>query len=297
MEVPDSLFAEKDVLLGPHTWYRVGGAADLVLSPRDTSECRRAVEWMARQSGPVLVLGGGTNVLICDEGFRGTVLMTRALKDMHGSGKDCFYVGAGVALERMVREVMLAHNYAGVGALAGIPGSVGGAIYMNAGTSNGSICNLLDSVDVVSDKGLRRLEVTSDMFDYRFQKVCSPEQVITGAVFRFEHSDKDQTAVFDHYCKRRLDKQPQGRCCGSVFKNPPGDHAGRLLEACGLKGERRGGAEVSRIHANFIMNVSNATFDDILGLMRLCRKRVMDQFGIWLEPEVKMIGESGLREL
>jgi UDP-N-acetylmuramate dehydrogenase len=174
--------------------------------------------------------------------------------------------------------------------LTGIPGSVGGAVYMNAGTVNGSICQLMDYVRLARESGEAIVDVTPERYAYRRQALCGPGDLILEGRFRFERSVDDQRGVYEHYMKRRREKQPQGRCCGSVFKNPPGDHAGRLIEACGLKGERRGGARVSPMHANFIMNEAGASCADILALIALCKRRVRERFGVELEEEVRVIG-------
>jgi UDP-N-acetylmuramate dehydrogenase len=166
---------------------------------------------------------------------------------------------------------------------------VGGAIYMNAGTANGSTCDFLESVDLMSLEGLRSLPMEPSLYSYRGQRFCGIDDVILGGVFRFSPAEEDQRAVFDHYMARRREKQPQGHCCGSVFKNPPNDHAGRLIESCGLKGTRCGGAVISTVHANFIMNENNASFDDVVGLVWLVKDRVRERFGVTLEEEVRII--------
>lgn len=282
-------FARAGYPLAPSTLYRVGGAARLALLPRNEAEVEIAYRWMLGQPGPRLILGGGSNVLISDAGFPGIVLFTTQLQRFEDRGRHRYYVGSGRDLHWLVREVMLPHNYEGVGALTGIPGSVGGAIYMNAGTANGSTCQFLESVDVMNPSGLHAIPMCDSLYSYRGQSFCAPGDVILGGLFRFAVSDKDQHAIHDHYMQRRAATQPQGHCCGSVFKNPPGMHAGRLIEECGLKGARRGGAIISPKHANFIMNEASATFEDILGLIELVKRTVRERFGIELEEEVRII--------
>lgn len=289
METVPFEFAKEDYPLAPLTLYNVGGPARVALFPCTDDEACQACEWMFGQEGRKLVLGRGSNVLVSDRGFPGIVLVTTGLSRIQALGDDRFRAGGGAELDRLVCEVMVPNNYAGVGALTGIPGSVGGAIYMNAGTVNGSTCELLESVDVIGPEGRRTVAMAPSLYGYRSQTFCSPETLILSGVFRFNPSDEDQQAVYDHYTSRRLDKQPQGRCCGSVFKNPKDDHAGRLIEACGLKGLRHGGAMVSPQHANFIMNEDAATFDDIRWLIDHCRGRVLEEFGVALETEVAII--------
>ncbi|MBP8130912.1 MAG: UDP-N-acetylmuramate dehydrogenase [Candidatus Hydrogenedentes bacterium] len=289
METPPFEFAVRDYPLAPATLYNVGGPARLALVPRNDDECLAAYAWMLRQPDRKLILGGGSNVLIADEGFPGVVLFTTGLKRLERCGEHGYFIGSGHDLDFVVREIMLPNNYAGVGALTGIPGSVGGAIYMNAGTANGSTCQFLESVDILSPAGRAVIPLDPSRYAYRWQDFCAPGDVILGGGFRFQVASDDQRGIYDHYIQRRLEKQPQGHCCGSVFKNPPNDHAGRLIEACGLRGTRRGGAIISPKHANFIMNEDRASFDDVFGLIQLAQSRVRGQFGIELEPEVRII--------
>lgn len=282
-------FALEHYPLAPVTYYHVGGPARLALFPRTVEEARLAYAWMLKQPGPHLVLGGASNVLISGEGFPGTILFTDKLAGIEELGEGRYWVASGVVLQRLVREIMLPNNYAGVGALTGIPGSVGGAIFMNAGTVNGSTCQWLESVELAGPEGSRTAPITPASYDYRRQQFCAPGELILGGVFRFQPADTDQQVVYEHYMQRRRDTQPQGFCCGSVFKNPPGNHAARLIEACGLKGTRRGGAVISPKHANFIMNEEGATFEDILVLIEMARSRVKEQFGVDLEEEVRII--------
>jgi UDP-N-acetylmuramate dehydrogenase len=282
-------FAIENYPLAPLTLYGVGGPARLALLPRTLDEANDAYQWMAAQPDRRIVLGGGSNVLIDDNGFDGIVFVTTKLNGIEPLGDDRFHVLAGVVLDRMVRDVMLTNNYDQVGALTGIPGTVGGAIYMNAGTVNGSTCMLMESVDVATPEGLRTIPMEDSLYSYRGQTFCPPGSLILGGTFRFTHAEKDQQAIYDHYIQRRKEKQPQGRCCGSVFKNPNGDHSGRLIEACGLKGTRHGGAMISPLHANFIMNEDNATCADILWLIDLCKRTVQERFGVALEEEVVYI--------
>lgn len=281
-------FAFADHPLAPMTLYKVGGPARLALLPRNRDEVVRGYRWMLDQPGPKLILGGGSNVLIADEGFPGIVLFTTGLTRLEVLGGDRYYIEGGVVLDTVVRDVLIANNYEGVGGLTGIPGSVGGAIYMNAGTVNGTICELMESVDLLTPEGDMTVAVTPELYGYRGQTFCPPMGVILGGTFRFRRTAEDQQAVYDHYMERRRRTQPKGNSCGSVFKNPPGEHAGRLIEACGLKGTRRGGAVISTLHANFILNEGDATCKDIRELIQIAKKAVNEKFGIYLEEEVKI---------
>lgn len=289
MEKPPFDFAFESYPLAPATLYHVGGPARYALIPPNADDAVRALDWMLSQPSPRLILGRGSNVLIADKGFDGVVLFTTGLTALDPLGDDRYRIEGGVDLDQVLREVIIPNNYEGAGALTGIPGSVGGAIYMNAGTVNGSTCELLESVDLYGPQGAVTVQMRPGLYAYRRQTFCSPDDLILRGTFAFRRSEKDQAAVYAHYIERRRSKQPQGYCCGSVFKNPEGDHAGRLIEACGLKGARHGGAVVSPLHANFIMNENGATCADILALIDLCKRTVKERFGIGLEEEVRII--------
>jgi len=289
MKKPPFEFCVENFPLAPTTLYKVGGPARFALVPRNADEAIEAVGWMLAQSEPHLILGRGSNVLISDDGFDGYVLFTTELKGLTPLGDDRYMIEGGLDLDVLVRDVIVPNNYEGTGALTGIPGSVGGAIYMNAGTVNGATCDYIESVDLIGPQGAVRVRMDPALYGYRRQSFCSPHDLILRAIFRFTKSDTDQKAIYDRYMQRRKEKQPQGDCCGSVFKNPPNEHAGRLIEACGLKGTRHGGAIISPMHANFIMNENGATFDDVMSLIRLCREKVQQAFGLELETEVRII--------
>lgn len=289
MELPSFDFSEADYALAPVTYYKVGGPARLALRPRTFDEAQQAYDWMMRQPERRLVLGCASNVLISDAGFPGIVYFTTGLKQIESLGGHRYRIDAGVEMDNVVRDVMVANNYEGTGAITGIPASIGGAIYMNAGTVNGSTADLLESVDLLTPQGVKTVAVEPGQFAYRSQHICGPDDIIIRAVFRFAVSDTDQRAVYEHYIQRRKEKQPKGDCCGSVFQNPAGEHAGRLIEACGLKGTRRGGAVISPMHANFIINEGGASFDDIVWLIGLCKECVRDKYGLELHEEVKII--------
>lgn len=283
-------FGTPNFPLADETLYGVGGPAQLALRPRARDEVIQAFRWMCRQGLPTLVLGGGSNALIRDGGFPGIVLLTDCLNQIEELGQDRCRIGAGVDLPSVVRDLMVPRNYKGTGGLTGIPGSVGGAIYMNAGTVKGSICQLMTSVDVVTRDGAKTVTMSPDLYGYRGQTFCAQGDLILGGEFQFEVAEDDQRVIYDHYMRRRREKHPPGKSCGSVFKNPEGDHAGRLIEACGLKGVRHGGAVISPMHANFIINDANARCADILALIDLCKCTVKERFGLDLEEEVRIFG-------
>ncbi len=279
--------------LASHTYYKIGGPADFALIPKNKQDLEQSYLILQQTPLPYFILGGGTNVLISDKGFRGIGLITSQYNEFQHLGEHRYYISAGIELDWVVKEILLKNNYEGVGALTGIPGTVGGALFMNAGTVNGCICEWTEKVFLLTSHGKKEIEIKPEMYSYRSQKFCSINELIMGAEFKFVKSTTDQKPVYEHYILRRKEKQPHGNCCGSVFKNPIGHHAGKLIEECGLKGTRKGGAVISPIHANFIMNENNATFDDILYLIRLIKEKVYEKFNIILEEEVRIIFEDG----
>jgi len=279
--------------LAPHTYYNIGGTADFVLIPKNEEETEQAYSLLKTTSCPHFVLGGGTNILISDKGFRGVILFTSQFKKFKELGDDRYFVSSGIELNWIVKEVLLKNNYEGVGALTGIPGSVGGALYMNAGTVNGYICDWVERVSLLTPNGKKEIYIKPELYSYRSQTFCSNKDVILSAIFHFKKANTNQNLIYEHYINRRKEKQPQGHCCGSVFKNPSGTHAGKLIEECGLKGTRHGGAIISPVHANFIVNENNAKFDDVFSLIQLAKTKVKEKFGIILEEEVRILFEDG----
>ncbi len=291
MNTPPFDFARPDCPLAPETYYKVGGPARWALFPRNAREAADAFAWAVQNAERMFIMGRGSNLLVSDSGFSGVVLFTRDLTGIESLGDDRYRIESGVDLQWLVREIIVPNNYDATGALTGIPGSVGGAIVMNAGTVHGATCQWLESAMLMceGDAAPHAFPVIVDDFSYRSQTFCGSRALVLDGIFHFRRTEKDQREVFAHYMTRRRDIQPQGFCCGSIFKNPPNDHAGRLIEACKLKGTRHGGAVISPLHANFIMNEDRATFDDILALIELCKTRVHEQFGIVLEEEVRII--------
>lgn len=292
-EIPSEIraIAHRDYPLAPLTLYKVGGPARLALLPRSADEACAAYAWMVAQGERVAVLGGGSNVLVADEGFPGIVLVTTQMKAMEPLGEDRYFVEAGANLWDVVTEIMLPNNYDLVGGLTGIPGSVGGAMYMNAGTVNGTVCQVLESVDVIMGERPRHtVAMDESLYGYRGQTYCPPGGLLVSGIFKFWAATEPQRPIYEHYIERRERTQPKGNCCGSVFKNPEENHAGRLIESCNLKGTRHGGAVISDMHANFILNDRDATAADIKALIEIVRARVLDEHGVRLETEVVGIG-------
>jgi UDP-N-acetylmuramate dehydrogenase len=279
--------------LAPLTTFRIGGPASLYLEPISERDLIAASAAFRETGIPVVVLGKGSNVLIADGGIRGLVL--RLGRPYRWAARDGDRVTGGAAMPLpSFSNVALAHDLTGLEWGVAIPGSVGGAVRMNAGAHGGEMSELVDSVDVfdLAAGAPRRLAVSDLGFSYR-RSALGAETVVIGATLRLEPASRDEIRErMDEAREWRRRTQPLAEPnCGSVFKNPPGDHAARLIEAADAKGLRVGGAAVSDKHANFIVTSSGATASDVLELIRTVQELVAARSGIRLEPEVHLVGD------
>ena len=293
-----TLTVTRDVSLAPYTTYKVGGPAALFIEVSEVRALYALLERLATIELPWLVLGKGSNVLVADAGFDGAVIqLGKALaehalqRDALGAGVHRLEVGGAMPINRLTR---LASRYdlAGVECLGGVPGSVGGAVRMNAGTVMGEVSDSLESAQVVDAKaGVRWLPAEALKLSYRHSEL--PEgSVVTAARFRCTDADPAMKARLAEVLAYRKATQPLNMpSCGSVFANPEGDHAGRLIEAAGLKGTQVGGAQVSEVHANWIVNTGDATAADVRALIELCQSRVLSESGHRLRHEVRLLGD------
>lgn len=278
--------------LSRHGYWRVGGPIQRLVFVDDAAELASVLA-----ADPAAhVLGNGSNLLIPDAGLRGTVVK------LGGAFRESRIVGEEAGMLRLragaglLNAVLLARaaklGLAGLGPLAGVPGTVGGAVAMNAGTALGEVADILDSIEGIGAEGPRTLARVELPMRYR-EGGLPPRFVVTAAVFNVARAgfDDEQARMAIHLARRKA-TQPLGLpSCGSVFRNPPGDHAGRLIELVGLKGHREGGAAISERHANFIVNVGNATATNVMACIRLSWDRVRAQTGVSLVPEVHVLGE------
>ena len=277
--------------LASYTSLQVGGVADVLVIPADVDDVIQVVRGAKKSHIPLMVLGG-TNVLIQDKGIRGIVMDLKQLAKIKEDGHQLVYAQAGVRLPRLM-QFALGRNLTGMEWAAGIPGTVGGGVVMNAGTRLGEMQDVLHAVDFVTAYGIRkRLEASALSFMYRKTKL--PKGIVVGAWVQLTSAAKSTIqAVTKEYLQYRKTTQPLTLPnAGSVFKNPIGDSAGRLIEAAGLKGLRIGDAEVSTKHGNFIVNRGAATAEQVLRLVRTVRDRVTRKFGVRLHLEWKVIGEE-----
>lgn len=277
------------------TSLRVGGPADAVATPVDRAQLARLLRLCVRYRLPHRVIGRGFNTIVRDEGVDGVLVRLSRFKLLEERPGGAIRVEAGVShasLTRFCRE----RGLSGLEFGAGIPGSIGGWIAMNAGIPDRETKDTVRELEVVSPTGRHRRRIPRDRlrFRYRGLRGLAPGSVVVSALLAVGLSDKARVgAEIDRHLAKRSDTQPIDQpSCGSVFKNPPGSHAGRLIEAAGLKGETRGGARISTRHANFIVNDGDATAADVLALIGKARATVRMRTGIELVPEVRIWGRS-----
>ena len=284
-----------DVSASKLTSLRIGGLVDALATPPDRSGLARLLALCARRGLRRRVIGRGFNTIVRDEGVDGVLIQLSALKRLEQRPDGCLRVEAGVShasLTRFCRD----HGLSGLEFGAGIPGSIGGWIAMNAGIPSRETKDAVREVEVMSPSGrqLRHLPRERLGFQYRCLRGLAPGSVILSALLAVEPSERSRVAAaIDELLERRAATQPLDvPSCGSVFKNPPGGHAGRLIEAAGLKGARHGGAQISTLHANFIVNTGGASAADVLALIGHARAAVRLRTGVLLEPEVRIWGRS-----
>ncbi|HUL44039.1 MAG TPA: UDP-N-acetylmuramate dehydrogenase [Bacteroidota bacterium] len=275
--------------LSKYTSLRVGGPADYFLEPANQEDVIRIVNYLQGQHFPMFVIGKGSNLLVSDDGIRGAVMNLEAgLASLLLEG-DAVVAEAGVTIARFV-DFTIQQSFKGAEMLAGIPGTLGGAIMMNAGAWGGEISDFLVDVDVLRDGS--RMTVKKEAAGFSYRRSAFQRDVILRARFRYPAGDKGEVlnARRDMLLKRNKSQPLNFPNSGSMFKNPTGNFAGRLIEQAGLKGTKRGNAQISEKHGNFIINLGDAKAADVVDLLRLARTTVSQKFGILLEPEVKLVG-------
>jgi len=277
-----------------HTSFGVGGPADVLALPHDEAALARVLAACQEADLPYLVIGNGTNIIFRDGGFRGVVIkMGEALGAIRHEGRR-LVAQSGAGLDRLCLQAAEA-GLAGLAWAAGIPGTVGGAVWMNAGANGGEIGQTVKRVIALSAEGERLALRQSDLdFSYRYSTLQGQPLIVTEVEFELVEGDAgDIRRDMYETIEKRLAKQPlKERSAGCIFKRPPNDFAGRLIDCTGCKGLTIGGAQISSKHAGFIVNVGGATASDVLRLVEQVRRRVHDEHGIWLEQEVCVVGEE-----
>ncbi len=287
---PDSL--EENAPLAQHTAARIGGPAEFLLTVRSAAELAGAVEQLWELEIEFRLLGGGSNVLVADRGISGVVILNQA-KEVKFAERHV-WSESGASIGSIARRAV-EKGLSGLEWAATVPGSVGGAIVGNAGAHGGDTASTLDHADVLHRQdGRGRWDAARLEFDYRssWLKRNPGKAVVLAGRFDLEPSDPAEIrSKMEEYVEYRQQTQPTGASIGSMFKNPPGDHAGRLIEAAGLKGERRGAAEISSKHANFFVNRGGAIAADVYALIELAQQRVAEKFDVKLELEIELLGD------
>ena len=276
-----------------HTTFRIGGRADYFVSPTETEQIRKIIELCRRENMPWYVIGNGSNLLVSDHGFRGVII--RLFKNYAGlriEGEQIF-VQAGALLSRTANAA-LQEGLTGFEFAAGIPGTIGGAMVMNAGAYGGEMKDITESVTVLTPEGelltLKREELE---MGYRTSLIARKGYLVLEAVLRLTRGNQEQIKEkMADLRQRRISKQPlEYPSAGSTFKRPQGYFAGKLIMDAGLRGFQIGGAQVSEKHCGFVINTGNATAEDVLELIRQVSAKVKAREGVALEPEVKLLGE------
>ena len=289
----------QQVPLADYTTWRVGGPAEWLAEPTNADQLDEVLQWARHQHVPWRVIGAGSNLLISDAGLPGLTLCLRKLQGITLDPATGLVTAlAGEPIPTLARRAGRAGLH-GLEWAVGIPGTVGGAAVMNAGAQGGCIAEWLVSVDVIDPNanagsgGVRTLSNSELDFAYRHSVLQNNELLVISARFQLEpgHDPTELSRITSGNLSHRTTTQPyQWPSCGSVFRNPEPQKAGQLIESLGLKGRRIGGAEVSTVHANFIVNTGQATASDILSLIQLVQNEVHHSYGIHLHPEVKRLG-------
>jgi UDP-N-acetylmuramate dehydrogenase len=283
---------QENVVLAPYTSARIGGPADVLLTVNSADELARAVQFIWEHELPYYILGGGSNVLVSDEGFRGVVVLNRA-KEVRFEGGDqpSVWCESGVVFSNLANRCASK----GFGSLewgATVPGTIGGAVYGNAGAFGGDVAGNLISTEVLTMNGREKLSVEQMGYGYRTSVLKRHEikAIVLSAMLRLNNSTKEEVSVkIAGFSERRKATQPPGASMGSMFKNPEGDYAGRLIEAAELKGTRIGNAQISPVHGNFFINHGETKASDVLALIDLVQETVLKKLGVQLELEVELI--------
>ncbi|MDN5697324.1 MAG: UDP-N-acetylmuramate dehydrogenase [Rubrobacter sp.] len=286
--------AKLDAPLKRYTAWKIGGPADALLEPESAEEAEEALRLAGEHGVPVTVLGGGTNVLIRDGGIRG--LVVRLGKQLTGVEFDgCGVVAEAGVLYPALANKTAARGLAGLEFATGIPGTVGGAVYMNAGAYGSETVRALDWADIYrpDENAVVRMENVELGLSYRHSLLHErPGWTVLRAGYALEPGDPEELKErIRQFRQQRMNGSPSKPSCGSTFKRPEGDYPGRVIEAAGLKGTRIGDVEISTVHANYIVNLGGGSSEDALKLMSLAREKVKERVGLDLEPEVRVIGE------
>ncbi|MCX6344791.1 MAG: UDP-N-acetylmuramate dehydrogenase [Armatimonadetes bacterium] len=283
----------KDEPMAPYTALGVGGPADYFVEVMSEDELAALMCYIYENSAPWMIIGDGANLLVSDKGIRGIIIKLGEPFKLIEVNPPFIKAGASARISK-VADIAAQNDLSGLEGVGTVPGSLGGAIVMNAGTHRGYIDEVTESVSIVTDQGEKRVLSNKECgFSYRNSRFqWDKSMIITFAAFKMSKGDGEAIAAHLESVRQHRDEtQPQGKSAGCFFKNPPGLSAGKLVEGVGCKGWQEGGAMVSPIHANFIMNADNATASDLYNLAERVRMQVLEVHDIELEYEVRLVGE------
>lgn len=280
--------------MAKHTSFRIGGPADVLAQPADEAELAALLKRAAEHAVPVTLIGNGSNLLVRDKGIRGLVIkLSNSFSDMKALGNELTF-GSGISLA-MASKKAASLSLSGLEFAVGIPGTIGGAVYMNAGAYDGEMAKVVTSVRVMDREGkISELKASELAFAYRHTALQNSGLIVTSVTCVLQPDEVDAIAAkMADFSQRRISKQPlELPSAGSMFKRPPGYFAGTLIDQTGLKGYTVGGAQVSTKHAGFVVNVGGATAKDVLQLISDVQSKVFAAHGVRLEPEVLVLGEE-----
>jgi len=288
-----SIQLEKNISLSNFTTWRIGGPAEWIAQPKNIEEIKFLINWSNQKKIPCNIIGAGSNLLINDKGIKGLSLCMRNFKGIQiDKNNGVIEVLSGEMLPTLARKAA-ASGLHGLEWAVGIPGTIGGAVVMNAGAQDNCISNYLESITTLSLTGEYKMIKSKDLhFGYRYSLLQNEKLIVVSARLKLVSGQAEKIRqVTNKNLNHRLKTQPyQAQTCGSVFRNPEPLKAAKLIEELGLKGFRFGGAEISTIHSNFIINANKASSYDIRELIKYIQKRVFNSYGILLETEVKQCG-------
>ena len=285
---------KENISLAPYTSARIGGPADILITANSSDELAEIVSTLWEHKLSFFMLGGGSNLLVSDKGVRGVTVLNRAKAVRFEDGSQPkVWAEAGVIFSNLANRCA-SKGLAGLEWAATVPGTVGGAVYGNAGAFSGDVSGSLIQAEILTEAGREHWPAAKMDYGYRSSilKRSQIKAVVLSAELSLKIATKEEVTVkIEQFSERRKLTQPPGASMGSMFKNPTGDYAGRLIEAAGLKGARIGNAEISPVHGNFFINHGQTKASDIRALIELTQKTVADKFGVKLELEVELVGE------
>ena len=297
VEAIKNILKNSDVLeneaLKQYSFTKTGGNADILVRVKSEEDFQNIIKYSNDNDIDLTILGNGSNVLISDTGIRGIVVITSELNTITLSEDNILTCYAGTTLKELA-DFCIENSLTNLEFSCGIPGSVGGAIFMNAGAYGGEMKEVVQKVEVFTRNGEKKIYTNEEMqFSYRHSVIQETKEIISKVYFKMDKGNKEEiVAKVEDLNKQRSDKQPlEYPSCGSVFKRPEGYFAGKLIQDAGLQGLTVGGAQVSKKHAGFMVNVNNATCEDYKNLIKKVKEKVLENSGVELECEVKILGE------